>query len=128
NERANFAVQARLWKIKSGVMTQYKTVVQELTYVFVDCGLNKTPDLTGLPSAHTVETAEVCLDFNTFDSNSHDSLLISWDKSLPGASFSSNNNVAKHPGGQLCWTPKPGTARKEPYVMHVSATEKQIGR
>ncbi len=100
----------------------------------VDCPDNHTPKLSGINgtssfSTEVCEEAQVCFNIYSQDVDTADSLTLSWNAAIPGATFTvtqpaqNQTLVVQGPTGQFCWTPPPGSARPMPYRFTANVTD-----
>jgi len=84
---------------------------------------NNAPVLSG-PFYKSVYAGDsVSFSVSTNDYDTKDSVLIYWDNSIPGATWTDNNHIAKHPTGTLTWRTKKTDARSLPYTFKVYARD-----
>jgi hypothetical protein len=98
-------------------------VMRDIQVYTVACS-NTLPSLSGVNGSTTYNTsaciggAPLCFNINSNDNNSGDSLWLSWNNGIPGATF--NPGTGPRPVGQFCWSPTPADARPNPYTFTVT--------
>ena len=65
----------------------------------------------------------VIFNITTYDADAQDSVRIKWYKSIPGASWSDNNDSVKHPTGNFYWIPDSNDASYLPKTFSVTAAD-----
>jgi hypothetical protein len=98
-------------------------VTRDIQIIVISCPNNQSPILSGPFYKETCEGSTVTFNIRTMDYDPNDSLTISWDNTIAGATWSENNDFAKHPTGTVTWTPPPGSASNIPYVFHVTVKD-----
>jgi len=99
---------------------------RDLLFMTITCSLNNPPSIT---TANNVRSKSICVgqpvtfSFSTTDPDANDSVTISWNNAIPGASWSNTNGQSKHPTGTLTWTPTAADAGDLPYYFTVTATD-----
>lgn len=87
----------------------------------------KPPQLTGINGSYLstdffVPGQQKCFSINCFDPDKLDSLKVTWNNGIPGATFSVEKNK-KHPRAQFCWTgeniPR-GTYKEYTFIVTVT--------
>ncbi len=98
-------------------------VMRDIQVYTVACS-NTLPSLSGVNGSTTFTTSAcvggspLCFNINSSDNNNGDSLWLSWNNGIPGATF--NPGTGARPIGQFCWTPTPADARPNPYTFTVT--------
>ncbi len=98
-------------------------VMRDIQVYTVACS-NTLPALSGVNGSTTYNTsaciggAPLCFNINSNDNNSSDSLWLTWNNGIPGATF--NPGTGRRPVGQFCWAPTPADARPNPYTFTVT--------
>ncbi|MEA3496760.1 MAG: hypothetical protein U9R42_12105, partial [Bacteroidota bacterium] len=88
----------------------------------LNCPTNSNPKLlaNAYKSIHIGDSINYII--GSSDPDANDTLLISYDNSIPSATWTNNNGV-KHPYGTLKWIPDSSYQRKSPYIFTVSAKD-----
>jgi PKD repeat protein len=123
----------RPMKIEQTVMTikvsEYRNGVKigeirrDLQIIVISCPNNNPPILGGPFYKEVCATSTVCFSIATNDYDVDDTLKISWSGTIPGAIWTDNNCLVKHPTGTLCWTPGEDLASPYPYVFTVTVED-----
>ena len=75
------------------------------------------------------EDEQLCFNIYSHDMDTADSLTLSWNAAIPGATFVvtpppvAQRQTIQGPTGQFCWTPPVGTARTSPYQFTAAVVE-----
>ncbi len=95
------------------------TVERDIQITVINCN-NNLPTLSGINGTN-VFTATICANqpycFNIFsnDVDAGQNLFVSWDQSIPGATF--NTAGSPHPTGTFCWTPTDADISSTPHCF-----------
>jgi len=98
-------------------------VMRDIQVYTVACS-NTLPSISGVNGTTSYATsacagaAPLCLNISSSDNNSNDSLWLTWNQGIPGATFSPG--TGSRPVGQFCWAPTPADARPNPYTFTVT--------
>jgi hypothetical protein len=97
------------------------------------CPENNPPSINGPYTYKVCEGETLCFNIETEDVTfippppapipSPDSVRVSWNNSIPEATFSIINPRVLHPVGRFCWTPEIGQASSLPYTFIVAARD-----
>ena len=99
---------------------------RDLQIIVITC-LNNNPPTISTPN--NVRRKDVCagdqvvFNFTTGDPNAPDTVTISWNNAIPGATWTHTNGQAKHPVGTLTWTPTDAHVSTLPYTFTVTAKD-----
>jgi len=99
---------------------------REMEVIVIACTSNNPPSIT---TPQNVRSKSVCagdtvsLDFSTSDPNANDIVTISWDHTIPGASWTDSNGLTKHPSAKLTWVPTNKYVSSLPYTFTVTAKD-----
>jgi PKD repeat protein len=99
------------------------TIRRDIQIIVINCPNNHPPVLSGPYYKEVCAGSTVSFTINTNDYDPNDSLTISWNNSLPGASWTDNNYIAKHPTGSLSWTPGENQSSSIPYTFTVTVKD-----
>ena len=124
-----FAIQVQSWK-KDSAGNPYlsSTITRDVQIIVMDSTGNHLPTLTGI-NGDSATDIDFCVDkyqcFSIYadDTDATDSVSLSWNNAIPGATFSANNKLAKHPTATFCW--EPTQARTYPYYFVVNAQDNE---
>ncbi|MEI6579336.1 MAG: hypothetical protein WCN92_07705, partial [Eubacteriales bacterium] len=81
---------------------------RDLQIIVIPCVSNTPPSIStpnGIRSKSVCAGETVTFTFSTSDPNTPDTVTISWNRAIPGASWTDNNGTVKHPTGNFSWTP-----------------------
>ena len=95
---------------------------------------NNVPELSGINGTDSFliqacEGEQLCFNIHTRDADTADSLILTWNAAIPGATFTvteppvSQADTTAGPMGQFCWTPPPGSASTVPYRFTVKVRD-----
>lgn len=108
------------------------TVRRDMFIVTLKCPDNNPPVLSGVNCSVPLATnfdlevcpgKEVCFKICTTDKDKDDTVVIAWNRGIPGASFTVNNKGGKRQTATFCWTPKDEHASTVPYRFTISASD-----
>ena len=111
-------------EFRNGV--QIAGVRRDLQVIVITCTSNNPPSLT---TPNNVRSKSVCagspvsFTFSTSDPNANDTITISWNNAIPGATWTTTNGQSKHPTGTLTWTPGNSQVSSLPYTFTVTAKD-----
>ena len=121
------AIQVQSWK-KDALGNPYlsSSVTRDVQLSVITCPANHLPTITGINGTSTFDI-DYCVDqykcfkIISYDQDTADTVTLSWNQAIPGATFTANNNVTKHPVGTFCW--KAIQARSYPYYFVINARD-----
>jgi len=116
-EQTVMAIKIGEWRKINGTYTKIGEIRRDLQIIIISCPNNNPPVLGGPYYKEVCATNTVTFSIATNDYDTKDTLLISWNGAIPGASWSSNNKQVKHPTGVFTWTPGEQHASNIPYVF-----------
>jgi hypothetical protein len=101
------------------------SVMRDLQVYTVQCN-NTLPTATGINGTTTFLTSacaggQICFDVITSDPDVNDTLTMTWNNGIPGATFTVGSG--RTPVGTFCWSPGPGDARPQPYTFTVTVRD-----
>ena len=97
---------------------------REMYVAIMDYPINHLPELIYDTTYKEVKAGDsVIFHFQTFDSDTSNTVLISYSGSLPGAIWTSNSGQAKHPEAQLIWKTKREFINVIPYQFTVTVSD-----
>jgi hypothetical protein len=81
---------------------------------------NNNPTATGMDGTsqqfdYVFPNDTICFDILSDDVDAADSLSMSWNQVIPGATFTTTSGL--HPTGTFCWTPDLNNVRSQPYMF-----------
>src|SRR5688572_21408920 len=98
------------------------SVERDIQVTVLTC-TNNLPTVSGINGTNDI-TATICADqpfcFDVFsnDVDGSQNLIVEYDQSIPGATFSATS--AQHPTGTFCWTPSASNISAQPYCFTLS--------
>lgn len=98
-------------------------------WILDDCGYNKAPMINGTFDTAVCEGHKICQVIKITDETSTpnqtvpDTVLATWNRGIPGATFSVINNKTREKEYIFCWQTKIGDARPNHYMFTVTATD-----
>jgi hypothetical protein len=112
-------------------MNQISTIRRDQTFIVNDLVENKVPTIS-TKFVNTVEESEsICLVIETDNRryinpktgaiSPRDTVTLTWNEGIPGASWKIIDSTAINPKAAFCWTPPQGSIRDVPYQFVVSA-------
>ena len=101
------------------------SVMRDMQLYIVSCS-NTLPNLTGMNGSNKFATSkcvggQICFDVLSNDADQNQNLTLSWNNSIPGATFTTTSS--QHPVGHFCWAPTPSQARAQPYTFSVTVRD-----
>jgi hypothetical protein len=128
------AMEMSEWrKDKGGSYQKISTSHIEQFISTSQCPENNPPSINGPYTYKVCEGETLCFNIETEDVTfiplppapipSPDSVRVSWNNSIPEATFSIINPRVLHPVGSFCWTPEIGQASSLPYSFIVAARD-----
>jgi len=111
-------------EFRNGV--QIAIIRHEMEMMVINCSGNNPPSITtpnNVRSKSVCTASSVSFTFTTNDQNYNDSVTLSWNQSIPGATWSTTNGQTKHPTATLTWTPTQSQTSSLPYTFAVTAKD-----
>ena len=106
---------------------------RDMQFIVKSCPGNKPPIVNGPYNYEVCEGNQLCFNVTTNDpvfvppppaqTPAPDSVKISWNRGIPGATFTVTNPSARLQTGRFCWTPGIGQASQLPYTFTVTARD-----
>ncbi|MCX6273950.1 MAG: PKD domain-containing protein [Bacteroidetes bacterium] len=98
------------------------SVERDIQVTVINC-TNQVPALSGMNgtnnfSATTCAGSQICFNINSTDANAPQNTFISWDNSIPGATF--NVTAGNRESGTFCWTPTLADVNSSPHCFTVT--------
>jgi len=116
-EQTVMALKISEFRTINGVKVKIGEIRRDIQFIVISCPNNNAPILSGPFYKEVCATNTVSFSIATNDYDTKDTLLISWNGAIPGATWSSNNKQVKHPTGVMTWTPGEQHASPIPYVF-----------
>jgi PKD repeat protein len=100
---------------------------RDMQIAVINCATNiSTPKITtpnNVRSKTVCANSQVSFNFSTSDPNPNDTVTISWNGAIPGATWTTTNGQANQPTATLTWTPTQNQASQIPYTFTVTAKD-----
>jgi gliding motility-associated-like protein len=134
NEVTVAVINVTEWrKDTAGVYKEIGRTQRDLQFIVKSCPDNNPPTIDGPFTYKVCEGEQLCFDVTTDDitfqppppasAPADDTVKISWNNAIPGASFSVINPTGLHQTGRFCWQPGANTASDLPYNFTVTARD-----
>ncbi|MCX6352969.1 MAG: hypothetical protein NTX03_14095, partial [Bacteroidetes bacterium] len=114
-------------KDASGKVYKKGETRRDVQLIIMDCKTNHVPTLSGIDGT-TLTDADFCVNqfkcftINSYDEDSKDTVQVSWNKGIPGATFTVETKK-QHPKSIFCWKPGPQHVRTYPYSFIVNGVD-----
>ena len=99
---------------------------RDMMVIVISCPNNNPPTLSGPLYKEVCATNTVTFTINTNDYDAQDTLTISWNGAISGASWTDNNTQVKHPTGTFSWTPGEQDSSWIPYEFSVTVKDNAL--
>ena len=99
------------------------TTRRDMPMITFSCPENKPPKIKPPYSVSTYPGQHICININTEDEDSNDTVKIAWNKGIVGAFFTNNNGHVKNASGEVCWTPNASHSSNIPYTFTITAID-----
>jgi PKD repeat protein len=96
---------------------------RDIQIIITACPNNTPPKLGGPYFMEICAGETVNFNISSTDSDSDDTLWISWNKAIPNAVWTDENCQKKHPSGFLSWSTKEEDASNIPYTFTVTVKD-----
>jgi len=102
---------------------------RDMQFIATNCGPNNPPEVQGPYSYEVCEEEELCFNIATKDvqftphQKVADTVQLSWNRGIPGATFTITNPNAREKTGKFCWKPKTGQASDILYTFTAIARD-----
>ena len=111
------------WRNIGGIMTAIGTTRRDMQVIVTSCPGNNIPTISG-PFSYTVcANRQICIPITTFDANATDTVRISWNNGLQGATFTNTNGTVRLATGSVCWTPTDDKVSSLPHTFTITARD-----
>jgi gliding motility-associated-like protein len=128
NEVAVVVIQMTEWrKDSTGTYKKIGVTRRDMQFLVMNCPGNNAPIITNKKFGYSVcEEEEICFDIVTDDKvfippsgirPDPDTTYLTWNRGIPGASFTINDPTARLKTAKFCWTPPKGSASSLPYTF-----------
>jgi hypothetical protein len=111
-------------KDTAGIPRVVGSTLREMQFITKTCPDNNPPIINGPYTYNVCEGEQLCFDITTGDStyvppppalSEPDTLQLSWNEGITGASFTILDTAARLKTGRFCWTPPQGSSSTKPY-------------
>jgi len=135
SEVSVFAIQVEEYRPDSlGNLTRIGTIRRDMEILNIACPYNvgvngdQTPIVTGINGVTTYSIRlcadqSTCFNIKAFDLDPQDTVSMSWDKGIPGATFTVAKDGKKWPTGVFCWTPTLSDVSAFPHNFTVTVVD-----
>lgn len=108
-------------EIRGGVVIS--STIREIAIIGFNCPMNNIPIITGIDSTNNYDTTVLvaqpfCFDIHGEDLDANQQLILSWDNSIAGATFTID--TSNNPIGTFCWTPTAQDTGQHTFLVEVS--------
>lgn len=120
-------------KDSTGVQQIIGVTRRDMQFIVQNCPDNNPPKIKPNYSYDVCEGNQLCFNVETEDfpfippppalPPPADTVSISWNRGIPGATFTVINPTARLQTGRFCWTPDAGSASDVPYTFTVTARD-----
>jgi len=123
NQIAIIVIEVKEWRKVNGVMTVIGVTRRDMQIIVIPCPNNKVPKIKPPYSVQACVGQTTCIDIVTEDEDQGDTVKISWNRGIKGATFSNNNGQVKYASGKVCWTPTENDISNIPYTFTITAKD-----
>ena len=113
------AMAIKVSEYRQGV--KINEVNRNYIFISINCANNHAPTL--LSSVYYKEVcagSKVDFDISSNDLDPNDSLSLSWNHGISGATWTDDNGIAQHPTGHFSWVPGTNQASSVPHTFSVT--------
>ncbi len=134
-QEAVVVMQIDEWRKNSkGVYENIGVTRRDMHFIVQICPDNNPPKITNTTYKYSVcAESEICFDITTKDdpfippppakTPSPDTVTLSWNRGIPGATFTIKNPKAREQIGTFCWKPNRNQASDLPYTFTATARD-----
>lgn len=123
NQVAVVVIEVKEWRKVAGVQTVIGKTYRDFILHIVSCPNNYSPRLDPPYTVQACAGSRTCIQIASDDNDNYDSVTLSWENPIKGASFTNDNGIAQKASGQVCWTPHDSDERSLPYFFTVKASD-----
>jgi len=123
NQVAIVVIEVKEWRKVNGQMEVIGKTRRDMQIIVVACPQNNVPEIDPPYSVQACAGQQQCITITTDDENQDDTVKISWNRGIPGATFTNNNGSVKHAEGEVCWTPDSSDVSNIPYTFTITARD-----
>ena len=134
-QEAVVVMQIDEWRKNSkGVYEHIGLTRRDMHFIVQTCPSNNPPKITNKVFKYSVcAGTQLCFDITTEDkpfvppppakTPAPDTVNLTWNRGIPGATFTIKNNKAREKVATFCWTPKKNQASDLPYTFTATAID-----
>ena len=123
NQIAVIVIKVTEWRRVGGALVKVGETRRDMQFIVISCPNNDVPKIDPPYTVMACAGQKICVDIVTSDTNSNDTVKISWNKGIRGATFTNNNGSVKHASGKVCWTPTKNDISNIPHTFTVTAKD-----
>lgn len=123
NQIAVIVVKVKEWRKINGTWVVIGETRRDMQFIIVACNGNNVPEIKPPSVFQACSGQKICVTIETDDDDAADTVRITWNQGIRGATFSSNSGSVKHPTGEVCWTPTEADISTIPYTFTVHAKD-----
>jgi len=127
NEVSIMVVSLIEWRKIGGKMVKIGEVRRDMELIVKNCPENNPPKINGPYEYDICAGSTLCFNVTTSDKPKDplilDSVKISWNGSIPNATFTIIDSNARLQSGMFCWTPSDNDVKPYPHTFTVKAKD-----
>ncbi len=123
NQVAIVVIEVKEWRMVNGQMTVVGRTRRDMQIIVVSCPNNNVPTIDPPYSVQACANQQKCISIVTDDDDNNDTVRISWNRGIPGATFTNNNGQQRLATGEVCWTPTDAHVSNIPYTFTITARD-----
>jgi len=134
SEVAVVVIQMIEWRKDTlGIYRKIGTTRRDMQFIVMSCPDNNPPTINGPYAYNVCEGSQICFNITSNDvvftppppasAPAPDTVKLTWNGGIPGATFGIVTPSARLQTGRFCWTPPLGTASDLPYTFTVTARD-----
>ncbi|HCS20216.1 MAG TPA: hypothetical protein DIW47_06580 [Bacteroidetes bacterium] len=123
NQIAIVVMEVKEWRMVNGTMQVVGRTRRDMQIIVVNCPNNKVPKILPPYSKQACAGQTTCITIKTDDDDTGDTVRITWNRGIKGATFTHNSGSVKHAEGEVCWTPTKNDISNIPYTFTITARD-----
>lgn len=123
NQVAIVVIEVKEWRLVNGTMQVVGRTRRDMQIIVVSCPNNNVPTIDPPYSVQACANQQKCISIVTDDDDAGDTVRISWNRGIPGATFTNNNGQQRLASGEVCWTPTDAHVSNIPYTFTITARD-----
>jgi len=123
NQIAVIVIKVIEWRTVGGAKVKVGETRRDMQFIVISCPNNEVPKINPPYTVNACAGQKICVDVVTSDANTNDTVKITWNKGIKGATFTHNNGSVKHASGRVCWTPTNSEISTIPYTFTITAKD-----